>query len=238
MSNEESVTREQFLADKIDYSDFLVHLTRKSGQLTAQQILLKILANHSLKASRPYCVCIKNDLNGIENACLRRQLSVVCFTETPLDHIKILFKNLKGRLHQPEPYGLVFTKKYIREQGGNPVFYMTHTLAEPLRALFRKHKNQFDAEMRKLFALTSVCDEDTDWHWEREWRFVGDLSFNYTDIYCGLCPEDEIDVFRKRYKKVPFIDPRWGNKKLIDELVRKEPTLPKSFSLEPDDIPF
>ena len=245
MGNEELVTREQFLADNVDYSDYLVHLTRKSGQLTAHDILLKILNYRVLNARRPYCICSKNDLEGAENVFLRRQLSVVCFTETPLDHIKTLFKKLKGRQYQPEPHGLVFTKKFIREHSGNPVFYMTHELAEPIRRFIRLRKNQLNTEMRKLIALTSVCDEGNDWHWEREWRIVGELRFKYTDIYCGLCPENELSFFRSRFKKVHFIDPGWGNKKLIDELVKKEPTLPNElplepdeFSLEPDDITF
>ena len=89
-------------------------------------------------------------------------------------------------------------------------------------------------------ALMTLCEEkgnnrekDNDWHWEREWRIVGDLIFNLSDIYCGLCPEQDIPYFKNNYEQVPFIDPRWGINRLLDELVKKEPP-----TLDIDDIPF
>jgi hypothetical protein len=62
-----------------------------------------------------------------------------------------------------------------------------------------------------------------DFIWEREWRFpfcYGELTFTAEDIFCGLCPEDEIDAFEALLPGVGFIDPRknmkWFAGKLIE----------------------
>lgn len=57
---------------------------------------------------------------------------MVCFTETPVDQIEALVQPLIGRAKQLEPYGLVFKKDYIRQQEGNPVFYVALDIAKPL----------------------------------------------------------------------------------------------------------
>ncbi|MBA7678327.1 hypothetical protein ES703_86600 [subsurface metagenome] len=65
------------------------------------------------------------------------------------------------------------------------------------------------------------CDETIDFHWEREWRIVGNLKFDLNDIYCGLCPEGDISYFENKYVPVKFISPYWGINKILDKLVGK-----------------
>ena len=84
--------------------------------------------------------------------------------------------------------------------------------------------------MCRLLALITICENWNDWHWEREWRIVGDLKFNLDNVYCGLCPEEDIQYFSNTYKPVKFIDPRWESKRILDELVKQEPYV--------EDIPF
>jgi len=232
MSADELIPLEVFLDKKTDFSYLLVHLTRSNGPLSAREILCTMLDERTLRAYNPFFV-YKNDLEKPESAHLKEKFRAVCFTETPIDQIGALLQPLEGRYNQPESYGLVFRKKYIREMGGNPVFYVTKKIAKPLGQLYDQQKTRADSETCRLLALVSVCEEGNDWHWEREWRVVGDLHFEYDDVYCGLCPEDEIADFRDNYKRVKFIDPRWGNKKLVDELVKKA-----LLMLGPDDIPF
>ena len=43
------------------------------------------------------------------------------------------------------------------------------------------------------------------------------LQFDLSDIYCGLCPEEEISYFENKYG-VMFIDPHWGINKILDKL--------------------
>jgi hypothetical protein len=150
---------------------------------------------------------------------------VACFTETPIDQVEILLSKVIGRKFEPEPYGLVFEKKYIRKSGGNQVFYVTKNIAKPLyHMLYEQYiqgKEQTPEGICKLLALVSICEEGNDWHWEREWRIVGNLVFTLEDIYCGLCPEDEIAYFESKYSPVKFISPTWDYRKILAKGVRK-----------------
>ena len=69
-----------------------------------------------------------------------------------------------------------------------------------------------------MLALITKSEANTDWHWEREWRIVGDFDFNLNKVYCGLCPESEIQAFEEKYE-IKFLDPNWGINKILDKLV-------------------
>ena len=222
---EDFISREKFLDMKRDYSPFLVHLTRDGldefGEVavSAQEVLEYILDVKKLIACHHYCI-FKDDIELLgEN--LQNKFKVVCFTETPIDLIEILLERVQGRSALFEPYGLVFKKDYIRDKGGNPVFYITGDLSAPLWNLFKDASaNEFSKEEYKVLALINKCDEEIDFHWEREWRIVGNLEFKIADIYCGLSEEKYISYFEKKYD-LKFIDPHWGINKILDKLVRK-----------------
>ena len=149
---------------------------------------------------------------------------MVCFTETPIDQINVLLEEVSGRNFKPKPYGLVFKKDYIRQQGGNPIFYTTKEIAKPLWSLYwplcSKDVEQSSEDIYRLLALVSVCEKGNDFHWEREWRIVDNLKFKFEDIYCGLCPEAETQYFESKYPII-FIDPHWGINKILDKMVKK-----------------
>lgn len=234
--DEIEITREKLLEEKRDYSPFLVHLTKSTNNSSAQEVLRHILDERALVAYRPWCIWREN-LERPENENLCERFKVVCFTETPLDQIEILLRKVKKRMYQPDSYGLVFDKTYIREKGGgNPVFYVTKQIAKPLSALYAKQKTSIDDDMCRLLALTTICQKDNDWHWEREWRIVGELRFKYEDVYCGLCPQDDIPCLENRYGGVTFIDPRWRMNRILDQLVKK--VKEASTIINPEDIPI
>ena len=52
---------------------------------------------------------------------------VVCFTETPLEHIHLLTSDIDGRQIKFEPYGIALTKPIARSSGTNPVWYVDIT---------------------------------------------------------------------------------------------------------------
>jgi hypothetical protein len=221
-------TREKLLDRKRDYSPLLVHLTKDSKdingnlQMLAKDVLDKILKEKTLKAFNhffPYSPSLKS-----QDASIIDKFRVVCFTETPIDQIDVLLNKGVQKQFNPEPYGLVFKKEYIREMGGNPVFYATLKIAKPLwEYLYHPHvegKEQVPDNLCKLLALVTKCQEGHDFHWEREWRIVGNLDFKLNDIYCGLCPQEEMPNFESKCG-VKFIDPYWGINKILDKLVGK-----------------
>lgn len=214
---------DEFLNKKRDFSPLLVHLTRDDHiheeglTIPARDILQEILNQQTLKAYNHFCL-FSPSLRSSDDTCLANKFKVVCFTETPIDQMDILLSRVAGRRVKFDPYGLVFKKRYIKRSGGNPVFYATRSIASPLWTLYR---DQPSDEVCRLLALVNVYDERMDFHWEREWRIAGDLVFSLDDIYCGLCPQDDIDGFESSYEPVKFISPHWGINKILDRLVSK-----------------
>ncbi len=218
----EGLSREEFLDKKRDFSHLLVHLTRAAEFFSAKEVLECILEENTLRAfSSKYCLFGPN-LES-QSGSLQDEFKVVCFTETPIDQIEVLLTELE-RDFKPEPYGLVFQKEYVKKRGGNPVFYTPKEIAKPLWQLYwplcSTDTQQSSKEICRLLALVTVCEEGNDWHWEREWRTVGDLGFTLSDIYCGLCPEEDIAYFESKYSVV-FLSPFWGLNKILDKLVGK-----------------
>lgn len=227
-------TRADFLDKKRDYSPLLVHLTRDGMDefgnpcVSAEEVLECILNEKILKAYNYFCL-FQEDIKSQDNET-QNKFRVVCFTETPIDQIDVLLERVEGRTKEFKPYGLVFTKTYVREKKGNPVFYVDESIFDPFWKLYNDAKGRgFSLEENKVLALVNKCDESFDFSWEREWRIVGHLEFKLNDIYCGLCPEDEIQNFETLFPEVTFISPYWGINKILDKLVEKK---------KPYDIPF
>jgi hypothetical protein len=213
---------DEFLDEKKDYSPFLVHLT-KDDEFPAKVVLDAILSEKKLKAFNHFCLFSPNLRK--QNAALQDKFRAVCFTETPIEQIHVLLTELGGRNFKPKPYGLVFKKEYIRENKGNPVFYVTKKIANPLWPLYwpicEEDVAQPSDELCKLLALVTVCEKRNDWHWEREWRIIGDFGFKLEDIYCGFCPEEDIEYFERKYSPVKFISPNWSRNKILAKGVGK-----------------
>ena len=181
----------------------------------AKDVLGQILTEKTSRAYKHFCLFSSN-LKKSDDTSLKDKFRVVCFTETPIDQIDILLSRVRGRNIKLDPYGLVFKKAFIKQHKGNPVFYVTKKVAKPLWTLYW---NQPSDEVCKLLALVTLYDEKVDFHWEREWRIVGDLEFQLDDIYCGLCLEEDIPQFERNYSPVKFISPYWGINKILDKLV-------------------
>jgi hypothetical protein len=206
---------EDFLDKKRDFSPLLAHLTRSAETFSAKEVLGQILNERVLRAFNHYCL-FSPSLRESKDPSLQEKFKVVCFTETPIDQVQVLLDEVRGRNMKPDPYGLVFKKEFIGGHGGNPVFYVGKEIAKPLWSLYW---NSPSDDVCRLLALVTLRDENIDFHWEREWRIVGSLSFNLHSIYCGLCPQDDIAYFESQFSPVKFISPYWGINRILDKLV-------------------
>ncbi|MBA7678326.1 hypothetical protein ES703_86599 [subsurface metagenome] len=144
---------EEFLDKKRDYSPLLVHLTKDDvladGEvIPARDILDTILSEKKLKAFNHFCL-FDSDLEKPQNISLKDKFKVVCFTETPINQIDVLLTEVGGRNFKPKPYGLVFKKEYMRQQEGNPVFYMSGSLFDSLWRLYNDAKER-DFSKKKI----------------------------------------------------------------------------------------
>jgi hypothetical protein len=227
------LSKEDFLDKKRDYSPLLVHLTKSDEVFFGKEIFENILNQKSLSAYKHNCF-FSPAINQQESS-FQNKFKVVCFTETPIDQIHMLFYEGSWKQIKFEPYGLVFTKEFIRSKGGNPALYMSRDIAYPL---WNFYYNNCTDELCRLLALINRYDENFDFHYEREWRIVGNLFFELTDVYCGLCPNADIPQFEEKFPPIKFIDPSWGINRILDKLVGKIAPKVQVKEVDYPDIPF
>jgi hypothetical protein len=222
---------EELLARRSDLSTFLVHLTRNFEGIPARDRLLNIIKERRLKAVTAYGHGLK-EFDKIGDPALRNAVRdtqrVVCFTETPLEHIKLLLDDIDGRQVKFEPYGVAITKRVARRFGVNPVWYLDITpsghdwLTEPLNTLIKEQIAAGTLLASPLLKLTPYIEQmgtrektpaltmgskvmvparegyRKEFWWEREWRVNHDLMLGGPLHFIGLCPEEEIPEFEGR----------------------------------------
>jgi hypothetical protein len=221
----------ELLARRSDLGTFLVHLTREYPDGTpAKENLKSILNDKVIEARNPYGAAISRlkEWKAETPANLATQ-KVVCFTETPLEHVRLLTEKIQGRRFKFEPYGIAITKRAARLWGVNPVWYLDITpghnwLAKPL-------ERTIDAEIRaKTFSGSDIAkltpyiehmgtgpDYFKEYWWEREWRYADDFQLGMKFIV--ICPErDHGEVTDALFPKMPFIDPDWSLEQIIGKL--------------------
>ena len=226
---------EELLHRRTDLSTFLVHLTKTTQVDSGESV-----------AARENLISIIDALGGIGCIEARREQgmakgkgvpnqSVVCFTETPLEHAWTLFQDIEGRQERLEPYGVVFSKIWARSKGVNPVWYIEGSnegewLTKPIDRIVATDANEANKDILcEFFNLTPFFEPMGTWPasrkefwWEREWRKIGDLTFNWTDLVAILCPEEDHtfisdslngDAIRRK-----LLDPTWGLERMISSL--------------------
>ena len=214
-----------------DISRFMVHLTRddsdewKSGGGSARKNFLSIFRERRIMATNPHCL----HANRVGDS-LRKKLKVSCFSEMPLNAIRHATKPIKGRKIQLEPYGFVFSREFILENGGQEVTYVNSYGANKLvREGYDKvfeiaKKGKFKGEMWKVLPFLSAMHERCDFHWEREFRILGDLKFKRSNLICVILPEEGLGPFKfsLAQKGVAWISTGWGYEKIVEKLADQQ----------------
>jgi hypothetical protein len=158
-----------------DMSCYVTHLTRASsgngetGYQSGIDHLLQILREKKIRGSHN----ISGFINGAEPA--------VCFQDMPLNgvsqnvlHEQMYREDLGGKTRY-EANGLSFTKGFIFEKGGRPVFYeKTHVAKKILPKEEWWRIVNFDLSNKNRVI---------DWTHEREWRVKGDIEFEYEHAF-------------------------------------------------------
>lgn len=238
---------EQLTERRTDLSAFLVHLTREYDGQDAEENLVSMAASLCIEARNAFGLAKEWDERL---ASSERSQRVVCFSETPLEHLWMLCEPIQGRQSQLAPYGWIFRRDRVRELRGNPVWYLDTTpagagdwLTKPFQALIanavglsRSRGDIDDAKLarQRIFEITPFLETmgegktfRKDFHWEREWRHVGDVRFVPTDIVAVLAPEATHGALRQRFNELaapwsrtprPFLDPQWSSDRCVTHL--------------------
>jgi hypothetical protein len=107
--------------------------------------------------------------------------------------------------------------------------YKDGQLYNSILALMQAAKKDADAEIWKVTpfidAPGAYGKSTYFFEWEREWRKIGDLKFDTSDVECLIIPEDLHEAARGFFEEVkqdntgpvydcPFIDPYWSRKQI------------------------
>ena len=217
---------EHLLQRRNDISPFLVHLTRDSLKESARTNLLSILTDQKLSAKTAFGMA--KHVTRVE-----RSQRVVCFTETPLEHIWMICRRIQGRKVDMSNYGIVFRRSWGRERGANPVWYLNMTgdqdsLTNSVDSLVSLAEADRKAPIFKLTPFLEQVGPTKTWRkdfsWEREWRIVGHVPFVPDDVVAVLAPEADHEEFSDECRAVcdsdalRLLDPNWGLERMISEL--------------------
>jgi hypothetical protein len=228
----------KILHRRTDLSTFVVHLTRRRDEkYSAVDALVDIAKGRRLRAQSPMGWAAKQD---DAHDSTKQSQRVVCFSETPLEHVSLMCGEIEGRSIEMEPYGLALTKLKARRLGINPIWYVDMTagadhdwrLSKTLDGLRDALVEQARADKENFhtYALARVFPfmeqmgtwghgNRKEWWWEREWRHVGDLALPHSAMI-WLCPEADIEAVNARvgYELQPWVDPTWGLEEIIARL--------------------
>lgn len=136
-------------------------------------------------------------------------ISGVCFTEST-------FAGLKGHREVFKiKYGLSFTKKFLFNKGANPCLNIRESI---LKSKVNQKSDSYDSLYNfipaQLAGFVNIINESFDAVHEREWRYLGDFEFEWSDILFVYCPCEEFDYFSKiQINGLPILfDLKWIDK--------------------------
>ena len=193
----------------------MIHLTKNFNSNQSFENLFSILSDKKIKAVKHNFIYTK-DLNGLSEE-ISRNFNTVSLTEIPFSEITAYVDEEKRH----SDFGIVFKKDFVAKHAGNPVFYMLQqNVKNELRNIWDSLKieekvkkanffiqfNQYEFRNRSKYDLYAKG---------REWRILGDLDFDYSDISFLLAPSPQklkglIDIFIKdpiiaqKIKQIPI----------------------------------
>lgn len=157
-----------------DIANSLVHLTKEKGELSAIDVLFKILKSGVIKGSG-------------NNGFVKGSNTATCFTETPLSALKH-FASEEGDEDSDARYryyGIAISKSTGFDNGARPVIYLPDKEAKwiPKEQKWRQVRYEHGS---------------VDWTHEREWRAKGDFDLTSTKgIYIICWHSNEVDTIKE-----------------------------------------
>lgn len=159
------------MENRPDFSEYLVHFT-KDNQLCSisQKNPTLDFQNKSAKER------LKNILEQQEivvSLILWINKKAVCFTEC-------VWGSLLAHSSNYSQYGIGFTKEFIFNNGGNPVFYIRPDMYKSQQ--WNKVKTFLTPFQPTYSKKRLLSKKVVDYTHEREWRVPQNLKFNYSNI--------------------------------------------------------
>ncbi len=160
------------LATRSDMTEWLIHSTRRIGDVHRATMLAKILCEGVLRPGFAF-------RGNPERATIYGPHSAVCFSEQPLDAFANCVR-ARGAIGSMAPYGILVHKHDVYVAGGLPVIYGHGGCVElgygqdgfdATRRLLRPTDLPFDEQHRYVAFAPTRKPHPMDWSHEREWRW-------------------------------------------------------------------
>jgi hypothetical protein len=231
------MTTEIALSGREDVSRFMVHLTRDdrdddySYGASARANLRSILSEQRIRALSPHCT-FNRKLAKLPDKIARR-FNTSCFTETPLNQLHLLVREIPGRRIKLSSYGICFRKDFIVSKGGQPALYINeyddnNWLRECVDTLYDDSvtPKMLVKPLWRILPFVNSMHKGYDFSWEREWRIRGDLKFSSRDIVCLILPADREEPLKERMAEngIAVISPGWTYEQIVAELANQQRT--------------
>jgi hypothetical protein len=205
-----------------DMSEFVVHFARDYEGKSAYDVVMSILWARVVRAVNPFGI-------ARDRAPSPESQRTACFSEIPL-HLISRLADRRGT------YGLGFTKRFLLENGGGPIWYVEHggPAHTAIEALLAQALHSTEPLHEPIWGLTPFIDTPMDYQggsyrfeWEREWRHVGDLPFEVRDVQFLIVPERQHGLAQGFFYQAwqdntgpayfcPIIDPYWDLRQVRD----------------------
>jgi len=166
-----------------DMSNYVIHFTRGGEGENAYKTMMSIYSSCVLRPKHQFGI-------GKNKAPVKTQQEAVCFSEIPAGQWQRLVKRRETK------YGLAFTKEFIIKHGGGPIWYVWKDTPhwQLLQNIMASSIDDADAP---IWGVTAMIDAPGQYggrkyffDWEREWRYIGAMSFTPADVAFLLIPEE------------------------------------------------
>jgi hypothetical protein len=196
-----------------DLSPYLIHFTKEFNGNTAFENLISILREKKIRGTGPQNMYSARMRKEQIDASIQDKFRVACFSEVPLELSHHLVNNPLHGHRKFSEYGLVFKKDTIKKHQGNPVLYVNDENKDLKKFLNGEYEHfilneQNTDSYRYLGAISNIVKPRVDYQFEREWRVVGDFSFNLDDIEYIIAPKGKHEDIQNYYLApyVPCLD--------------------------------
>lgn len=201
-----------------DMSDFVVHFTKGSDEEDDYGNMFGIYGDHVLKPKRAFGI-------GRKLCPIPESQFAVCFSEIPPGEWARLAQRRETK------YGIGFRKSFVKSKGSGPIWYVLKESPQwsVLQDMMRRETSDGAAGIWKLTPFIDAPGEyesrEYFFEWEREWRHVGEFSFEPEEVAFLLIPEELHEAARGFFEDAlrehvgpaylcPYVDPSWDRDRI------------------------
>lgn len=184
-----------------DCSFLLTHLIRENQEKEGTSLdILKSILNINNQSATPILNANPVGWYSIANAKVLNpnsqdqflsplQTKGVCFTESTLSGLKA------HRIVFNSKYGVAFDREFLfKNKNANPCLNIRESLLQK-EVSTKVYNRLYNFIPNEIVGFVNVIHESFDATHEREWRVIGELTFNYHEIKFIFCPEEDFKYF-------------------------------------------